>query len=112
MNYGYFDKENNEYVVTRPDTPTPWINYLGQGKYGGIISATAGGYSFYKDPRNCRVTRYRYNGVPMDRPGRYIYISVIRKRESIFLLPGTLFRRIWTTTNVGMVLAIPGLLES
>ncbi|MDD5014959.1 MAG: glycosyl transferase [Atribacterota bacterium] len=74
MNYGYFDKENNEYVVTRPDTPTPWINYLGQGKYGGIISATAGGYSFYRDPRNCRVTRYRYNGVPMDRPGRYIYI--------------------------------------
>lgn len=74
MRYGYFDKTNREYVVTRPDTPTPWINYIGSGTYGGIVSNTGGGYSFHKDPQNRRVTRYRYNSIPMDRPGRYIYI--------------------------------------
>ncbi len=72
--YGYFDAANREYVITRPDTPTPWINYLGEGRYGGIISNTAGGYSFDRDPRNRRVTRYRYNGIPVDQPGRYIYL--------------------------------------
>jgi cellobiose phosphorylase len=72
--YGYFDKETGEYVITRPDTPTPWINYLGQGGYGGIISNTAGGYSFDRDPRNRRVTRYRYNSIPVDQPGHYIYL--------------------------------------
>lgn len=72
--YGYFDEANREYVITRPDTPTPWINYLGEGAYGGIISNTAGGYSFDRDPRNRRVTRYRYNAIPVDQPGRYIYL--------------------------------------
>ncbi len=72
--YGYFDTESREYVITRPDTPTPWINYLGEGQYGGIISNTAGGYSFDRDPRNRRVTRYRYNGIPADQPGRYVYL--------------------------------------
>ncbi|MGB7538452.1 MAG: hypothetical protein WBM17_07920, partial [Anaerolineales bacterium] len=72
--YGYFDAEAREYVITRPDTPTPWINYLGEGRYGGIISNTAGGFSFDRDPRNRRVTRYRYNAVPADQPGRYIYL--------------------------------------
>ncbi len=74
MKYGYFDDAAKEYVITRPDTPTPWINYIGSGKYGGIVSNTGGGYSFHKDPQNRRVTRYRYNSIPMDRPGRYIYI--------------------------------------
>lgn len=74
MQYGYFDQRNREYVITRPDTPTPWINYIGSGKYGGIVSNTGGGYSFHKDPQNRRVTRYRYNNIPMDRPGRYIYL--------------------------------------
>jgi cellobiose phosphorylase len=74
MRYGYFDRKNREYTVTRPDTPTPWINYIGSGKYGGIVSNTGGGYSFHKDPQNRRVTRYRYNSIPMDRPGRYVYI--------------------------------------
>ncbi|MBP7175891.1 MAG: glycosyl transferase [Thermoclostridium sp.] len=74
MQYGYFDQQAREYVITRPDTPTPWINYIGSGKYGGIVSNTGGGYSFHKDPQNRRVTRYRYNNIPMDRPGRYIYI--------------------------------------
>jgi cellobiose phosphorylase len=72
--YGYFDADAREYVITRPDTPTPWINYLGEGRYGGIISNTAGGFSFDRDPRNRRVTRYRYNSLPADQPGRYIYI--------------------------------------
>jgi cellobiose phosphorylase len=72
--YGYFDAAAREYVITRPDTPTPWINYLGEGRYGGIISNTAGGFSFDRDPRNRRVTRYRYNAVPADQPGRYIYL--------------------------------------
>ncbi len=74
VNYGYFDEENKEYVLTRPDTPTPWINYLGLDEYCAIISNTAGGYSFHKDPRDKRILRYRYNNLPPDRPGRYLYI--------------------------------------
>jgi len=81
MQYGYFDQKAHEYVITRPDTPTPWINYIGSGKYGGIVSNTGGGYSFHKDPRNRRLTRYRYNNVPMDRPGRYIYIRDVATGE-------------------------------
>lgn len=74
MKYGYFDETNKEYVITRPDTPSPWINYLGMDEYCAMISNTAGGYSFHKDPRDKRILRYRYNNVPCDRPGRYIYI--------------------------------------
>ena len=74
MRYGYFDRENKEYVITNPLTPTPWINYLGSGGYGGIVSNTGGGYSFHTDPKDRRITRYRYNNFPADRPGRYIYI--------------------------------------
>jgi cellobiose phosphorylase len=73
--YGYFDDKNREYVITRPDTPLPWINYLGCEKYFGIISNTAGGYSFYKDAGLRRITRYRYNNVPIDIGGRYLYIK-------------------------------------
>jgi cellobiose phosphorylase len=74
MQYGYFDDKNREYVITRPDTPLPWINYLGCQAYFGIISNTAGGYSFYRDARLRRITRYRYNNVPFDLGGRYIYL--------------------------------------
>lgn len=74
MKYGYFDEENREYIINDPCTPTPWINYIGGGRYGGIISNTGGGYSFDGDPRNKRVLRYRYNSIPGDQPGRYIYI--------------------------------------
>jgi cellobiose phosphorylase len=74
MRYGYFDDERREYVITRPDTPLPWINYLGCEAYFGIISNTAGGYSFYRDARLRRLTRYRYNNVPADRGGRYVYV--------------------------------------
>ena len=72
--YGYFDEAAREYVITRPDTPTPWLNYIGEGRYGGIVSNTGGGFSFDRDPRNRRVTRYRYNSVPVDQPGRYVYL--------------------------------------
>lgn len=74
MQYGFFDDANKEYVITQPDTPLPWINYLGMEEYFGIISNTAGGYSFYKDARLRRLTRYRYNNAPLDVGGRYIYI--------------------------------------
>ena len=72
--YGHFDDANREYVITRPDTPLPWINYLGCQSYFGIISNTAGGYSFYRDARLRRLTRYRYNNAPFDLGGRYIYV--------------------------------------
>ncbi len=74
MRYGYFDDPNREYVITRPDTPLPWINYLGCESYFGLISNTAGGYSFYRDARLRRLTRYRYNNAPLDVGGRYIYL--------------------------------------
>jgi cellobiose phosphorylase len=74
MTFGFFDDEHKEYVITRPDTPLPWINYLGCQAYFGIISNTAGGYSFYRDARLRRITRYRYNNVPFDLGGRYIYL--------------------------------------
>jgi cellobiose phosphorylase len=74
MQYGSFDDDRREYVITRPDTPLPWINYLGSEEYFGIISNTAGGYSFYRDARLRRITRYRYNNVPLDTGGRYVYL--------------------------------------
>jgi cellobiose phosphorylase len=74
MLFGYFNDECREYIITRPDTPLPWINYLGCENYFGIISNTAGGYSFYKDARLRRLTRYRYNNAPLDSGGRYIYL--------------------------------------
>ncbi len=74
MKYGYFDDQNREYVIAQPDTPLPWINYLGCQAYFGIISNTAGGYSFYRDARLRRITRYRYNNAPFDFGGRYTYL--------------------------------------
>jgi cellobiose phosphorylase len=74
MKYGHFDDSAREYVISQPDTPLPWINYLGCEAYFGLISNTAGGYSFYKDARLRRLTRYRYNNAPMDMGGRYIYL--------------------------------------
>ena len=72
--YGYYDAENREYVITRPDTPTPWFNFIGEGRYGGIVSNAAGGFAFDRDPKNRRVSRYRYNSIPADQPGRYVYL--------------------------------------
>ena len=73
--FGYFDDAAREYVITNPATPFPWINYLGNEDFFGLISNTAGGYNFYKDAKFRRITRYRYNGVPMDNGGRYFYIN-------------------------------------
>lgn len=75
MKYGYFDDAAREYVITAPATPWPWINYLGTDDFFSLISNTAGGYSFCKDAKFRRLTRYRYNGVPMDAGGRYFYIK-------------------------------------
>ncbi len=75
MKFGHFDDANREYVITNPQTPWPWINYLGNEDFFSLISNTAGGYSFYKDARFRRITRYRYNNVPMDSGGRYFYIN-------------------------------------
>jgi cellobiose phosphorylase len=74
MRYGYFDDQSREYIITCPDTPLPWINYLGCEDFFSLISNTAGGYCFYRDARLRRLTRYRYNNIPSDQGGRYIYI--------------------------------------
>ncbi len=75
MKYGYFDDSNREYVITTPKTPLPWINYLGNKDFFSLISNTCGGYSFYKDAKLLRLTRYRYNNVPYDNNGKYFYIK-------------------------------------
>lgn len=75
MQYGHFDDQNKEYVITNPATPWPWINYLGTRDFFSLVSNTAGGYSFFRDAKFRRLTRYRYNGVPMDAGGRYFYIK-------------------------------------
>jgi cellobiose phosphorylase len=75
MKYGFFDDKNREYVITTPKTPLPWINYLGNKDFFSLISNTCGGYSFYKDAKLLRLTRYRYNNVPYDNNGKYFYIK-------------------------------------
>lgn len=75
MKFGFFDDLNKEYVITTPETPYPWINYLGSQAFFSLISNTAGGYSFYKDAKLRRITRFRYNNVPLDLGGgRYYYL--------------------------------------
>lgn len=75
MKFGFFDDPNKEYVITTPKTPLPWINYLGSNNFFSLISNTCGGYSFYKDAKLLRLTRYRYNNIPNDEGGRYYYIK-------------------------------------
>ena len=74
MKYGYFDDETHEYVITRPDTPVPWYNYIKSSEWSGLVSHTGGGPSYHRDAKTRRFLRYRYNGVPADRPGRYVYL--------------------------------------
>ncbi len=74
MQYGYFDDEHREYVIERPDIPASWTNYLGVKDLCTVISHNAGGYAFYKTAEHHRITRFRQNGVPLDRPGHYVYI--------------------------------------
>ncbi|SHH44906.1 GH36-type glycosyl hydrolase domain-containing protein [Clostridium grantii] len=75
MKFGFFDDSNKEYVITTPKTPYPWINYLGSENFFSLFSNTSGGYAFYKDARLRRITRYRYNNIPVDNEGRYFYIK-------------------------------------
>ena len=75
MQFGHFDDQNKEYVITSPKTPLPWINYLGCENFFSLISNTGGGYSFYKDAKLLRLTRYRYNNIPLDSNGHYYYIK-------------------------------------
>ncbi len=79
MQYGHFDDDAKEYVITRPDTPASWSNYLGSTEYGAIVTNNAGGYGFYRSGARGRFMRLRFNSVPMDQPGRYIYL---RDRDS------------------------------
>ena len=81
MKFGYFDDANREYVITTPETPLPWINYLGTKDFFSLISNTSGGYSFYRDAKLMRITRYRYNNVPYDSNGHYFYI---RDRDTVW----------------------------
>ena len=73
--YGYFDDAKREYVIKRPDTPLPWLNYLGQDEFFGLCTNTAGGYTFWRDAKLRRLTRYRYNNIPYDLGGRYLYVN-------------------------------------
>ena len=74
MKYGHFDQQKREYIIDRVDVPVSWTNYLGVEDLCAVINHTAGGYLFYKSPEHHRITRFRPNGVPMDRPGHYIYL--------------------------------------
>jgi N,N'-diacetylchitobiose phosphorylase len=74
MRYGYFDNENREYVIDKVDVPVSWTNYIGVSNMCAVLSHNAGGYSFYKHAEHGRITRFRPNGVPMDRPGHYVYL--------------------------------------
>ena len=75
MKFGYFDDKKREYIIKTPKTPLPWINYLGSEDFFTLVSNTAGGYSFYKDARLRRITRYRYNASPLDQDGFHIYLK-------------------------------------
>lgn len=75
MKFGHFDNDAREYIIHRPDTPLPWINYMGSKDFFGMLSNTGGGYAFMVDARKQRITRYRYNNMPMDSNGRYIYLK-------------------------------------
>ena len=98
--YGYFDAQQHEYVITEPLTPLPWINYLGSKALYSIISNTGGGYSFYRDAKLRRLTRYRYDSVP----ARFRrQVPVHRRRRLAPGIPGSGRRaRLWTTTNAVM----------
>ena len=74
MRFGYFYDRNKEYVIKKSNTPKSWSNYLGSMEYGAIITNNAGGYSFYKSAAQGRFTRLRFNNIPMDQPGRYLYV--------------------------------------
>ncbi len=79
--YGYFPEDGREFVITRPDTPAPWVNYISNARYTGLVTNTGGGFSFYTCPKDSRITRLRYNPLPCDRPGRYVYLRDVEDGE-------------------------------
>ena len=95
MKFGHFSDTAREYVITTPRTPLPWINYLGSEAFFSLVSHTAGGYSFYRDAKLRRITRYRYNNVPADSNGRYYYI----KDGDTVWNPGSPPRPSWTAMS-------------
>jgi N,N'-diacetylchitobiose phosphorylase len=109
MRYGYFDDENLEYVIERPDIPVSWTNYIGVRDLCSVLSHNAGGYSFYKSAEHHRITRFRQNGIPLDRPGHYVYI---RDDEPVIIgqSPGSLWvvTILMLPTRSGMGYPIPG----
>ena len=109
MKFGYFDDNAKEYVITSPKTPLPWINYLGCEDFFSLVSNTCGGYSFYKDAKLLRLTRYRYNNVPGDSNGHYYYI---KKEIPSGIRAGCQPRLIWIPMNVITVSVIPFLKEA
>lgn len=108
MKFGYFDDTNKEYVITSPKTPLPWINYLGSENFFSLISNTCGGYSFYKDAKLLRLTRYRYNNVPLDSNGHYYYV---KDGDTIWNPAGCLPKQNWMLTAAVTVWVIPYLKE-
>ena len=72
--FGHFSEDGREFIITRPDTPAPWVNYISNARYTGLVTNAGGGYSFYICPKDSRITRHRYNCLPWDRPGRYVYL--------------------------------------
>ena len=108
MKFGYFDDTNKEYVITSPKTPLPWINYLGSENFFSLISNTCGGYSFYKDAKLLRLTRYRYNNVPLDSNGHYYYV---KDGDTIWNPGWMLPKQNWMLTAAVTVWVIPYLKE-
>jgi hypothetical protein len=95
MQYGYFDDKAKEYVITRPDTPQSWSNYLGSTDYGAIITNNAGGYGFYQSGARGRFLRLHFNSVPLD----HIYTCATTRPGIIGLLPGSRLESRWINTN-------------
>lgn len=104
MKFGHFDDARKEYVITTPQTPLPWINYLGSEDFFSLVSNTAGGYSFYRDARMRRLTRYRYNSSPLDMDGHHIYI---KDGDTVWNPGWQPPRQSWTATPAATVWAIP-----
>ena len=107
MNYGEFSQNGKEYIITNPKTPSPWINYIYNGRYFSTISNNGGGISYYKSPLHGRITRYRINEVPPDRPGN-IFILKIGKRVKFGVLPGSQLENPQKLILLLMVLDTPG----
>ena len=104
MQFGHFDDTNKEYVIQTPKTPLPWINYLGMDGFFSLVSNTSGGYSFYKDAKLLRLTRYRYNSVPLDSNGHYFYI---KDGDTVWNPVGSPRKPSWTPMSAATAWAIP-----